>query len=130
MKILKITYRLTTGIIVLGMVLSFYVYLFTPLIKTGFVHLGFPDWFRKELAIAKLLGALVLAVPKVPERIKEWAYAGFFINFCSASLAHYQVGDPLFTQLTPLFLALLLVLSYITYHRLILAAKYEKYDES
>jgi len=35
-------------------------------------RLGFPDYFRVELALAKLLGVLALLVPVGP-RLKEWA---------------------------------------------------------
>ena len=37
-------------------------------------RLGFTDYFRMELAWAKLLGAVLLLAP-VPARLKEWAYA-------------------------------------------------------
>ena len=39
-------------------------------------RLGFTDYFRVELAWAKLLGAVLLLAP-VPARLKEWAYAAF-----------------------------------------------------
>lgn len=120
MKALKITYWITTGLVVLGMLLSFYNYFFNPALKDAFVHLGFPDWFRVELGIAKLLGALALGIPIIPARIKEWSYAGFFINFFSAFISHYMSGDPVANQLAPIFLLLLLVLSYITFHKVVL----------
>ena len=37
-------------------------------------RLGFTDYFRVELAWAKLLGA-VLSLAPVPARLKEWVYA-------------------------------------------------------
>ena len=39
-------------------------------------RLGFTDYFHVELALAKLLGAVLLLAP-VPARLKEWAYAAF-----------------------------------------------------
>jgi len=42
-------------------------------------RLGFTDYFRVELAWAKLLGAVLLLAP-VPARLKEWAYAAFAIT--------------------------------------------------
>lgn len=119
MKALKITYWITTGIVVLLMLFSFYNYFFNPALKDAYVHVGFPDWFRIELGIAKLLGALALAIPIIPARIKEWAYVGFFINFFSAFLSHYEIGDPAFNQITPLVLLLILVVSYISFHKVI-----------
>ena len=120
MRSLKIIYWAATGLVAAGMLLSVYNYFFNPALKVAYAHIGFPDWFRVELGIAKLLGALALAIPIVPARVKEWAYAGFFINFFSAFLAHYMVGDPIFNQVAPLALLLILIVSYITFHKAIL----------
>jgi hypothetical protein len=114
MKAQKIIYRVTTGIVVIGMVASFFNYLFNPAMVAGYAHIGFPDWFRVELGIAKLLGAIALAVPAIPPRVKEWAYAGFFINFFSAVLAHYFAGDPAGNLFAPILLLVLLIVSYVT----------------
>lgn len=119
MKALKITYWITTGLVVLLMVLSFFNYFFNPALKEAYVHAGFPDWFRVELGIAKLLGALALGIPAVPLRVKEWAYAGFFINFFSAILAHYFVNDPVYTQVIPFVMVLILVASYVSFHKVV-----------
>ena len=53
-------------------------------------RLGFTDYFRVELAWAKLLGVLLLA--PVPPRLKEWAYAAFAVTLGSPreTLANYQ----------------------------------------
>ena len=119
-KTWKITYWISTGLVSLGMVLSFFNYLFNPVMVAGYAHIGFPDWFRVELGIAKLLGALALVIPAVPARVKEWAYAAFFINFFSAFLAHYFVGDPLVNQISPLVVLLLLVVSYLSREKLLM----------
>ena len=55
-------------------------------------RLGFPPYFRIELAWAKLIGVVVLLAP-APARLKEWAYAGFAINLASALIAHLSMGD-------------------------------------
>lgn len=120
MKTLKITYWLTTGLVAAGMLVSFFNYMFNPVMKIGYAHIGFPDWFRVELGIAKLLGAIALIVPKVSNRIKEWAYFGFFVNFFSAILAHYAVNDPVINMIAPLAILILLIISYITYHKQLL----------
>lgn len=119
MKAIKITYWITTGLIVLGMLANVYNYFFNPALKVAFAHLGFPDWFRVELGLAKLLGAFALAVPAVPARVKEWAYFGFSISFSSAILAHYQAGDPAFNLIAPFVILLLLVISYVSFHKVI-----------
>ena len=55
-------------------------------------RLGFTDYFRVELAWAKLLGAVLLLAP-VPARLKEWAYAAFAITLGSALIAHLSIGE-------------------------------------
>ncbi|MEO6521882.1 MAG: DoxX family protein [Mucilaginibacter sp.] len=117
MKAKKITYWITTGLVVLGMLANVYNYFFNAELKVAFAHLGFPDWFRVELGIAKLLGTFAIAIPAVPVRVKEWAYFGFSISFSSAILAHYKAGDPAFNLIAPFMMLLLLVVSYISYHK-------------
>lgn len=56
--------------------------------------LGFPDYFRIELVIAKIIGGIVLLIPQVSPRIKEWVYAGFGISMISALIAHISSNDP------------------------------------
>ena len=55
-------------------------------------RLGFTDYFRVELAWAKLLGAALLLAP-VPARLKEWAYAAFAIILGSSLIAHLSIGE-------------------------------------
>ena len=69
-----------------------YAQLQLPQVAEAFTRLGFPDYFRVELAWAKLLGVVVLLAP-VAARLKEWAYAGFAITLASALIAHFSVGD-------------------------------------
>jgi hypothetical protein len=61
--------------------------------KDAFAHLGLPNWFRIELTVAKILGALALLIPTIPNRIKEFAYCGFAITLISAIIAHSSSGD-------------------------------------
>ena len=80
--------------------------MYSPLYK----HLGFPDYLRGELLVFKLIGIVVLLLPKVPLRIKEWAYAGFGIVLISASVAHANSGDGILNTLEPMiWLAILAV---------------------
>ncbi len=113
MKKNKIIYWITTGFFSLMMLLSAYIYFTKPELTAAFKHLGFPDYFRVELGIAKLLGALVLIMPAIPVKIKEWAYAGFAITFLSATIAHIYSGDPATMVIMPLVLLAVLVISNI-----------------
>jgi hypothetical protein len=116
MKKYKIMYWITTGIIALMMCYSGYAYFYVAEARQGFQHLGFPDYFRIELGVAKFIGALVLVLPVIP-RIKEWAYAGFGIVFISAVVAHTASGDPLVNNIGPAVFLVLLIISYISYHK-------------
>jgi hypothetical protein len=83
-----------------------------------FEHLGLPDYLRIELTIAKTLGVLALLLPRIPRRIKEFAYFGFAITLISASFAHFSTGDPLLFIIDPLIFLVLLSISYLYYLRL------------
>ena len=113
MKKNAIIYWATTGIVSLMMLFSAYSYLAKPEIAAAFKHLGFPDYFRIELAVAKIAGALVLIIPQIPVRIKEWAYAGFGITFISAAIAHTSSGDPAKNIMMPLVFLVILIISYV-----------------
>ena len=81
-----------TALFCLQMTFTAYAQLRLPQVAEAFAHLGFPGYFRVELALAKLAGVVVLLAP-APRRMKEWAYAGFAIDIGSAIVAHVAVGD-------------------------------------
>lgn len=117
MKKNKIIFYATT-IVVSGMMLfSAYMYLTNPAMTEAFHHIGFPDFFRVELAIAKILGAIALLVPMVLKAIKVFAYVGFAITFISAFIAHLAIGDTSGAFMPVLFLGILGV-SYLYYNKL------------
>lgn len=115
-KNIKIMYWISTTLVSLMMIFSAYSYFANPEVKQGFQHLGFPDYFRIELAIAKILGAIILLLPTKSD-VKEWAYAGFVITFVSAFIAHTASGDPISNRVGPIVFLLVLALSYFTYHK-------------
>ncbi len=116
MKTIKIIYWISTAIVALMMTYSAYAYLTQPAIREAFHHLGFPDYFRIELAVAKLIGVLLLLLP-VGTRIKEWTYAGFAITFISAFIAHTASGDPFANRIMPIVILVLLMVSYFTFYK-------------
>ena len=90
-----------------------FTYLTTaPAAVENFDHVGYPQQLRVLLGIAKLAGAIVLLVPRLPT-LKEWAYAGFTFTWIAATVAHYLVGDGVVTLIPPVLIALLAV-SYVT----------------
>lgn len=116
MKTAKLGYWLTTSIVAIMMTYSAYAYLTQEAMAQAFHHLGFPDYFRVELAIAKLAGAILLLAP-VGGRWKNIAYAGFLLTFISAFIAHTASGDPVAYRISPLIFLALLAVSYFTYQR-------------
>ena len=56
--------------------------------------LGFPDYFRIELVMAKCIGGILLLMPQTGRYLKEWIYAGFCICMVSAFIAHACSHDP------------------------------------
>ncbi|SDD98217.1 DoxX-like family protein [Mucilaginibacter pineti] len=114
MKKDKIIYWITTTLVAFSGLIAGITYIMVPAIADEFKHLGFPDYFRKELATAKILGALVIVLPMVAGRIKEWAYAGFAITFISACIAH-TVQQGAATAIPPFVTLIVLVISYVYY---------------
>jgi hypothetical protein len=94
-----------------------YAQLNLPVVAEAFAHLGFPDYFRVELAWAKLLGVVLLLAP-VSARLKEWAYAGFAITLGSALIAHFSVGDGPEAWGWAAGTVVLWALSYFSWHRM------------
>jgi hypothetical protein len=91
-KRLVVGFWIVTALFCLQIGFTAYAQLRLPQVAEAFTHLGFPDYFRVELSLAKLLGVVLLLAP-VPARLKEWAYAGFAITLGSALVAHLSVGD-------------------------------------
>ncbi len=90
----------------------------TEMAVEGITHLGYPVYFGTMLAVFKVLGSLALIIPQVPSRIKEWAYAGFGIDFISASVSIWVVDGFGAMVLFPILFLVFLVLSYISFHKI------------
>lgn len=90
----------------------------TELAKEGIRHLGYPPYFGNALVVFKVLGVLVLIIPQVPKRIKEWAYAGFAFDFIFATISHGAIDGINGQTFMPLIIFAILVVSYIYYHKL------------
>ncbi len=110
----KIAYWVVTALVALPMTMSAVMYLTAnPQALEGFRHLGYPEYFRLILGVAKILGAVALLAP-VPRFLKEWAYAGFTFNMLAAAASHAGVGDPAGQIVSPLIgLALVLGSRYL-----------------
>lgn len=69
----------------------------------GMTHLGYPAYFMVILGVWKLLGGIIVLLPRFP-RVKEWAYAGMLFDLTGAAASHAAVGDPLGKILTPIII--------------------------
>ncbi len=118
LKSAKIIYWIATGIVfLLDSVMPAFTFN-TELAKQGISHLGYPDYFRIELSIGKIIGGLLLFIPMIPARFKEWAYVGFGLDFISAFIGHVVVDGFNGQAVFPLVMLIILVVSYIYFHKL------------
>ncbi|TXK46043.1 DoxX family protein [Pontibacter qinzhouensis] len=117
-KTTSIVYWVSTGIIFLFEGVMPALTSHTELAVEGIRHLGYPDYFRVMLTVFKVVGALALVLPFIRGRFKEWAYAGFGINMLSASVSHSMVDGVNVQTFFPLFIFGILVVSYLSYHKL------------
>jgi hypothetical protein len=120
-KSVVIAFWTATGLFCLQIGFTAYAQLRLPQVTEAFTHLGFPDYFRVELAVAKLLGVVLLLAPVAP-RLKEWAYAGFAFTLASALIAHLAVGDGPDAWGWAAGTSVLWTLSYVPWRRLQMAA--------
>ena len=90
----------------------------TPESVEGMKHLGYPAYFGIMLSVFKILGALVLAIPKIPARLKEWAYAGFVFDFIAAFVSIYVTDGINMFLIFPILTTAVLLTSYFTWHTL------------
>lgn len=94
-KATAVFFWIVTGLFCLEMTFTaYYELLVMPQAAEAFARLGFTATsFRAELSLAKVVGVVVLLLPMIPARLKEWAYAGFAINLVSALIAHLSIHD-------------------------------------
>ena len=118
MKTTKIIYWVSTSIICLFA--STAIFMNSEMAKEGTKHVGIPRWLGIEISIGQLIGLVLLIVPAVPARFKEWAYVGYGIMYLTAINAHLAVGDAFvpYALMGIIFFGLLLT-SYITFHKLL-----------
>lgn len=87
----------------------------TELAKEGIRHLGYPEYFGNALVLFKIAGSILLILPIIPARVKEWAYAGFAFDFIFAAISLWAVDGFGGQTLFPLIVLVVLMISYY-YH--------------
>ena len=109
----KIAYWVSTVIVAVMLLFALSYLTGSPTVVEGFQKAGYPQHLRIVLGILKPLAAIILLIPGLA-LVKEWAYFGVAFTWLMATIAHYLAGDPPQTWGMPLFLLLLLLVSYFT----------------
>jgi len=118
MKSTKIIFWVTTGLLFITQGLLPIFTTNDPGTKEAMSHLGYPVYFVLMLAVYKLLGGLALIIPQISTRIKEWAYAGFAIDFIAAFISLAAVDGFNGTLIIPIVALAILILSYRSFHKI------------
>ncbi|MET0466247.1 MAG: DoxX family protein, partial [Chitinophagaceae bacterium] len=108
----RIIYWVATGWLALGMVSTGMVQVLQLKEETEFIEkLGYPSYLIPFLGVCKILGIIVVLIPKFP-LLKEWAYAGFIFMMSGATISHIAVGNLVKDILPCLLLIVLTLLSW------------------
>jgi uncharacterized membrane protein len=112
-KAIKTTYRILTIVFALLMLMDGSAGIVKE--KTGqevMNHLGYPIYIMVITGAFKILGAIAILQNKY-KTIKEWAFAGFAINFIGAFASRAFMGDAIGLLIPPLVvLAVMFVVYY------------------
>ena len=119
MKVYRIVFWVTAGIMILWFGIGpLFAYDDADSLKV-IQHLGYPLYFSPMLTIFKVLGVLAVIIPTLPNRIKEWAYAGFTIDLVCAITGFLVVdgfsNSEIFLPVTAL---IVVVLNYFAFDNL------------
>lgn len=106
----KIIYWATTAFLAFGMLAGGV----QQLLQIGgyveiFNQLGYPLYLMSILGFWKILGVIVILIPKSP-LLKEWAYAGFFFVMSGAAASHVSAGQT-FTEAIPSLILLVMTIA-------------------
>lgn len=109
----KIIYWIATVWLALGMLSTGTVQLLKTKEEVAImVKLGYPAYLLTILGVWKIMGVVVVLIPKYPV-LKEWAYAGFFFAMSGAVFSHLAARDSVKEFFGP---ALLLVLTFVSWY--------------
>ena len=116
-KTIKILYWASTILFCLGMLFSGISELMqNPSAVEVIKQLGYPVYLNIILGIAKVLGVLAILQWKF-KTVKEWAYAGFTIDFLGASASLYFAGDGILMALSTIPFFIVMFASYFLWKK-------------
>jgi hypothetical protein len=116
-KTIKIIYWTVTALFVLAVLQSGIVELMhTEGSKQVMDMLGYPQYLNTILGVAKILGAIAVLQPTY-KTIKEWAYAGFTIDFIGAMVSGINATNGTAIIVVPLIFLAVMFLSYFLWKK-------------
>ena len=116
-KIIKIIYWVVTILFSLFMLYSGIVEVMqNEQAKEIMKHLGYPIYVNTIIGVAKILGALAILQWKF-RILKEWAYAGFTIDFIGAGASLYFAGDGILMALSTIIFLAVMFASYFLWKK-------------
>jgi len=116
---MKTIYWSTTLLLSFFLLWSSYTYFFSKQTIDGVRELGFPDFFRVQLAILKIIAVCIILIPQLPIRIKEWGYAGIGLFLITAIVAHIAHKDSFVITIINLLILGLLITSNVYLYKII-----------
>ncbi len=84
--------------------------------KKALHQLGYPEYIMTITGIAKILGAIAILQTKY-STVKEWAYAGFAIDFIGAAASWAFVGGGMIGVIPPLVALAFMFVSYFLWKK-------------
>jgi len=108
----KIIFWIATAWLALGMLSTGLVQLFRTKEEADLIsRLGYPLYFLTIIGAWKIMGVIVVLLPKFPV-LKEWAYAGFFFAMWGAVFSHLWSGSEAKDFFGPILLIFLTLVSW------------------
>lgn len=108
----KIIYWIATVWLALGMLSTGIVQLIKMQEEvSNITQLGYPAYLLTILGVWKVLGVIVILIPKFP-LLKEWAYAGFFFAMTGATFSRIAVGNGIGEMFPSILLLVLTIISW------------------
>jgi hypothetical protein len=107
----KVTYWITTALLVFCMTGGFFELFGSPTTNKGITALGYPAYIIPVLGLGKILAIVAILWPGFP-RLKEWAYAGIFFNMAGATASHLAHRDPAWHAAVTVAIAALTLVSW------------------
>ncbi|MFB1083060.1 DoxX family protein [Jeotgalibacillus sp. JSM ZJ347] len=99
------------------LLLSAWTYLFSPITIEGIRELRIPDYIRIQLAVSKVIAAVILLIPIAPDLLRHWAFAGAGYFFITSIVAHIVNRDTIvYTMINVIFLGLVAAAQIIFYN--------------